>query len=209
VESLATTLPVAGSRADRAARAYVQEWRQTILTGFWALVTGNKDAYQAYQKEYLALFNEPTEEEIQNALAAIPANMRWWDVAPREVLEREQLLDCFHCGEGLRGKPVKVCPQCKVVLHATCFDEAEGGYETPHCECCRNRVGRFHTLVTPNFSKLVTTDGGDLPEDYDSPEHFGPLDDTVLDDVSLEDALLDEAILNDTACVEPTGNDQS
>jgi hypothetical protein len=125
--------------ATRAARNYVLRWRQTVLSGFWAIITGNKETYREFKNEYKALFSDPTEEEMQRAIDAIPENMRWWDAEARATTQRESILDCQQCGEPFHNHLVKVCPNCKVVLHDHCFDSTKGGYESPGCECCHHR----------------------------------------------------------------------
>ena len=125
--------------ANRAARQYVERWRQELLTGLWAIISGNKNVYKEFKKEWKALCVEPTEEEIRLAMEAIPANMRWWEVVERIATEREAKIDCQQCGKPFANRQVKVCPNCKVVLHATCFDDSPGGYETPECDCCHER----------------------------------------------------------------------
>jgi hypothetical protein len=124
---------------ERAARQYVERWRQQLLTGLWAVIAGNKGFYKEFKKEWKALCAEPTEDEIRLAMESIPENMRWWDVEEREPSDKENLLDCLQCGRPLKNHKLKACPSCKVVLHARCFDEYSGGYETPECECCRER----------------------------------------------------------------------
>ena len=127
------------TRADRAARDYAERWRQNLLTGLWAIISGNKGIYREFKSDWKKLCTEPTEEELQRTIAAIPEEMRWWEVIARLPMEKEVRLDCQQCGEAFGHRPVKVCPNCKVVLHAVCFDEPHEGYATPDCECCHCR----------------------------------------------------------------------
>ena len=106
------------SRADRAAREYAERWRQNLLTGLWAIISGNKSIYREFKQEWKKLCSEPTEEELQRTIAAIPEEMRWWEVIARSPTEREMKLDCQQCGQAFGSRQVKVCPSCKVVLHA-------------------------------------------------------------------------------------------
>jgi hypothetical protein len=128
------------SRTERAARLYAERWRQNLLAGLWAIMTGNKAIYREFKSEWKSLCSEPTEEEIQRTIAAIPEYMRWWEVTGRQPTEREAKLECQQCGQPFGARQVKVCPSCKVVLHAVCFDDPHiDGYSTPDCECCRCR----------------------------------------------------------------------
>jgi hypothetical protein len=163
VETITTTSHSHEQLMERAAIDYVQRWRQTVLGSFWAIITGNKENYRQYQKEYLALFSTPSTEEIREAIAAVPENMRWWDAVSRDANELESKIECQLCGEGFRGSSVKTCPNCKVVLHAHCFETYVGGYETPLCECCRHRCSNWETQApTDNLYNLLTLPDIDL-----------------------------------------------
>lgn len=71
-----------------------------------------------------------------------PEPYEWWNAPARTSQAEEIGSACKHCGSTVRGgQTVKQCPECRVVLHASCYEDTEGGraYQTEGCESCRHR----------------------------------------------------------------------
>jgi uncharacterized protein YigA (DUF484 family) len=128
------------SKMHLAAERSADEWRRQLLTTLWAVMKGNKGVYKKFKREWKALFDDPSEEELVHTAQVLPVKLRWWEVRSHVATEKEALQACEHCGGTLNRQRVKVCPECQVILHTDCFETQNNGYQTPNCECCRLRI---------------------------------------------------------------------
>jgi hypothetical protein len=72
-----------------------------------------------------------------------PSESGWWTVEPRAPKASECGVACSHCRTAIGADElVKACPECGVLLHATCYDDTEGGraFATEGCDSCRHRT---------------------------------------------------------------------
>ncbi len=112
-----------------------------LLKGLFGVLFGNRQAYREFRREFTATFPEPTEEEQRAAEEATPQHLRWWAAEARDPTDAEASMSCKHCGKPIADQTVRQCPNCALLLHATCYGDTMGGnaYQTPDCEACRAR----------------------------------------------------------------------
>lgn len=49
---------------------------------------------------------------------------------------------CGQCRKALGRRAVRSCRGCGLVLHDSCFEAPAGGYKTPGCRGCHERLAR-------------------------------------------------------------------
>jgi len=118
---------------------FVERFRGNLMRGLWAVLTGDAHRHREARREFEALFPKSSVEELARAEADTPEHLRWWAAEPRDATPDEADVLCRQCKRRLGDGRVKQCPNCGVVLHAACYDDSRGGYETLECEACRFR----------------------------------------------------------------------
>lgn len=119
---------------------FILQFVPMLLLGLFSVLTGYKKGYRTFSRYFKRMFPEETEEERKAREEATPPHRRWWAAEAKDPYPEHAKLTCRCCGEPIGKRKIKECPDCRMILHAECYDKPYGGsYETPFCRSCHER----------------------------------------------------------------------
>ena len=121
------------------ASLFVLRYMALLSRGLLCVFIRNEKGYEKVRKDFDLMFPERTPEEEREIEESIPPNMRWWAAEEREPLVAETGLICKTCELQIGSDTIKECPNCHVIMHAKCYIQPYGSYQTPDCEACYQR----------------------------------------------------------------------